>query len=177
MIDRAARPILLTLLGLMVATTLLFWLMPLDLMVSGLFYDAQADHLHAWPVKEAAFVQLCYKAAPALTLSIALPALLVVLFGGWSARLKRWRAHAGVVVLTVILGPGLLVNAVFKDHWDRARPVQTIDFGGPYPYTPPLKIGQAEEGKSFPCGHCSAGFALARALWISWRTWIWIEGT
>lgn len=168
MTDTAARPILLTLLGLMMATTLLFWLMPLDLMVSGLFYDPQADRLHAWPVKENPFVQFCYKAAPALTLTIALPALFIVLFGGWSARLKRWRAHAGVIVLTVILGPGLLVNAIFKDHWDRARPVQTTDFGGPYPYTPPLKIGQAEEGKSFPCGHCSAGFALA-ALWLLLR--------
>lgn len=160
--------ILWVILGLMAVTTVLFWLMPLDLMVSALFHDPQASSGASWPVKQQSFVQFCYKAAPALTLLIALPALLIVLFGGLSTRFKRWRAHAGVVVLTVILGPGLLVNGIFKDHWDRPRPVQTADFGGAYPYTPPLQIGPADEGKSFPCGHCSAGFALA-ALWLLLR--------
>ncbi len=172
MTDQAASSskwvILWVIVGLMAVTTLLFWLMPLDLLVSGLFHDPQASSGASWPVKQQPFVQLCYKAAPALTLLIALPALLIVLFGGLSTRFKSWRAHAGVVVLTVILGPGLLVNGIFKDHWDRPRPVQTTDFGGPYPYTPPLQIGPADEGKSFPCGHCSAGFALA-ALWLLLR--------
>ncbi|MEF3192734.1 MAG: phosphatase PAP2 family protein, partial [Halothiobacillaceae bacterium] len=36
--------------------------------------------------------------------------------------------------------------------------------------TPPLQLGSADEGKSFPCGHCSVGFALA-SLWLVLRRW------
>lgn len=164
----AKWPVLWLILAMMASTTLLFWLTPLDLRVEAAFHVEGAEAGQAWPVKQQPFVQFCYKAAPALTLLIALPALLIVLIGGLSDRIRRWRAHAGVVVLTVMLGPGLLVNGLFKDHWDRPRPVQTVNFGGAYPYTPPLMIGPADEGKSFPCGHCSAGFALA-ALWLLLR--------
>ncbi len=31
---------------------------------------------------------------------------------------------------TLALGPGLLVNAVLKDHWDRSRPIDVAQFGG-----------------------------------------------
>jgi membrane-associated PAP2 superfamily phosphatase len=31
---------------------------------------------------------------------------------------------------TLALGPGLLVNAVLKDHWDRPRPIDVQQFGG-----------------------------------------------
>ena len=169
MINNAARTILLALLALMAITTALFWLFPLDIQLSSMFY--QPEHGAgdaAWPVQNLPFVQFCYKAAPILTMLVALPALFIVLFGGLLTRLKPWRAHAAVVVLTVVLGPGLLVNGIFKEFWDRPRPVQTQDFGGEYPYAPPLMIGEAAGGKSFPCGHCSAGFALA-ALWLLWR--------
>jgi len=30
----------------------------------------------------------------------------------------------------MIIGPGLLVNTVFKEHWGRARPSQVEEFGG-----------------------------------------------
>jgi membrane-associated PAP2 superfamily phosphatase len=169
MLNNTARTILLVLLGLMALTTVPFWLFPLDIQISSIFYHPELGTGDAaWPVQKLPFVQFCYKAAPILTMLVALPALFIVLFGGWMVRLKPWRAHAAVVVLTVVLGPGLLVNGIFKEFWDRPRPVQTQDFGGEYPYAPPLMVGEAAGGKSFPCGHCSAGFALA-ALWLLWR--------
>ena len=164
-----ARKHLLILLGLMLVSTTPFWLFPLDIQISSYFYHPELGAGDAaWPVQNLPFVQFCYKAAPILTMLVALPALFIVLFGGLLARLKPWRAHAAVVVLTVVLGPGLLVNGIFKEFLDRPRPVQTQDFGGEYPYAPPLMIGAAAGGKSFPCGHCSAGFAVA-ALWLLWR--------
>ncbi len=163
------RKHLFILLGLMLVSSLPFWLFPLDIQISSIFYHPELGTGDAaWPVQNLPFVQFCYRAAPILTMLVALPALFIVLFGGWFARLKPWRAHAAVVVLTVVLGPGLLVNGIFKEFLDRPRPVQTQDFGGEYPYAPPLMIGEAAGGKSFPCGHCSAGFALA-ALWLLWR--------
>jgi membrane-associated PAP2 superfamily phosphatase len=169
MMTSQARKHLFVLIALMLLSTLPFWLFPLDIQISRLFYHPELGTGDAaWPLQNLPFVQLCYKAAPILTMLVALPALFIVLFGGLLARLKPWRAHAAVVVLTVVLGPGLLVNGIFKEFWDRPRPVQTQDFGGEYPYAPPLMIGEAAGGKSFPCGHCSAGFALA-ALWLLWR--------
>jgi membrane-associated PAP2 superfamily phosphatase len=169
MTKNSARPLLFVLLGLMFLSTLPFWLFPLDIQISSMFYHPELGTGDAaWPVQNLPFVQFCYKAAPILTMLVALPALFIVLFGGLLTRLKPWRAHAAVVVLTVVLGPGLLVNGIFKELSDRPRPVQTQDFGGDYPYAPPLMIGEAAGGKSFPCGHCSAGFALA-ALWLLWR--------
>jgi membrane-associated PAP2 superfamily phosphatase len=35
------------------------------------------------------------------------------------------------LVATLALGPGLLVNAVLKDHWGRSRPIDVKQFGGP----------------------------------------------
>lgn len=31
---------------------------------------------------------------------------------------------------TLALGPGLLVNVILKDHWDRSRPIDVMQFGG-----------------------------------------------
>ncbi|HES76808.1 MAG TPA: phosphatase PAP2 family protein, partial [bacterium] len=164
-----ARKHLLILLGLMLASSIPFWIWPLDIQISTMFYHPERGTGDAaWPVQNTPFVQFCYKAAPILTMLVALPALFIVLFGAWIKPIKAWRAHAAVVVLTVVLGPGLLVNGIFKEFWDRPRPVQTENFGGDFPYAPPLMIGEAAGGKSFPCGHCSAGFALA-ALWLLWR--------
>jgi lipid A 4'-phosphatase len=34
------------------------------------------------------------------------------------------------LVATLVLGPGLLVNVVLKDHWGRPRPIDVTQFGG-----------------------------------------------
>ena len=64
-----------------------------------------------------------------------------------------------MVLLGLLLGPGLVVNAIGKDHWHRPRPRQTGGLGGDFAYIAPLRVGPA--GKSFPCGHASVGFACA----------------
>ncbi len=40
-------------------------------------------------------------------------------------------ARAAVfLVTTMLLGPGLLVNVVLKDHWGRPRPIDIVQYGG-----------------------------------------------
>ena len=72
-----------------------------------------------------------------------------------------------LVLLGVAVGPGLLANALFKDHWQHPRPRDLIEFGGPLHYVPSPLIG-TEGGAAFPCGHCSVGFMFAAGWWI-WR--------
>jgi hypothetical protein len=72
-----------------------------------------------------------------------------------------------LVLLGVAVGPGLLANALLKDHWQHPRPRDLIEFGGPLHYVPSPLIG-TEGGASFPCGHCSVGFMFAAGWWI-WK--------
>ena len=41
-----------------------------------------------------------------------------------------------VPIVSFIMGPGILVNSVFKDHWGRARPVTVEQFGGDLVFSP-----------------------------------------
>ena len=47
---------------------------------------------------------------------------------------------------------------VFKDNWGRPRPRETMTFGGENTFQAPFVVSD-QGGKSFPCGHCSVGFA------------------
>jgi hypothetical protein len=79
---------------------------------------------------------------------------------------EAWRTYGIFLILSIVVGPGLIVNAGFKDHWDRPRPRDIVEFGGPLHYSPAPLPG--EGGKSFPCGHCSVGFLLAAGWWV-WK--------
>ena len=62
---------------------------------------------------------------------------------------------------SMALGPGLLANTVFKDHWGRARPAQIEAFGGSHHFTPaPLPAAQCARNCSFVSGHAALGFSL-----------------
>jgi membrane-associated phospholipid phosphatase len=61
------------------------------------------------------------------------------------------------LVLSMALGPGLLVNVGLKDHWHRPRPVQTVDFGGSYAFRPWYRPdGGCIRNCSFVSGEASA---------------------
>ena len=78
------------------------------------------------------------------------------------------RAHVrrvayGLFVLAALaLGPGLVVNAGFKDHWGRARPRDVTQFSGERTFTPALQpTDQCDRNCSFVAGHPSVAFWLA----------------
>lgn len=61
--------------------------------------------------------------------------------------------------LSLAIGPGLLVNTFFKDHWGRARPYQVLRDHKPfsYPWQPHFS---RHSDNSFPSGHVSIGAFL-----------------
>nr|WP_207168611.1 phosphatase PAP2 family protein [Thiocystis violacea] len=152
--------ILLAILG-----TLPFWLTDLDIRTAALFYHPEAPD--PWLESRKAIWLFFYQAAPLLVGLVTIGSLAVLGASTFWPRYRRLRLSAIFVLASAVLGPGLIVNAVLKDHWGRPRPHQTVELGGTQDYLPPLAMGEAGKGKSFPCGHSSAGFMLG-AFFLIW---------
>ncbi len=80
---------------------------------------------------------------------------------------------ASFLALSLIIGPGLLVNTLFKDNWGRARPHQILEFGGSAHFTPAAVLAdQCTRNCSFPSGHGALAFwlmAVALVVPARWR--------
>jgi lipid A 4'-phosphatase len=157
------------------AVTAVFAATPLDLAAARFFYrPGGSSGMDRWPLARELPWSALYRLAPWLT-AILVIAGLAALAAGVARGRGDWRRHGIFLLLSVALGPGLLVNAVFKDHWGRPRPRDIVELGGPLHYrVAPLPGG--EGGSSFPCGHCSVGFLYAAGWWV-WRrrrpAWAW----
>jgi membrane-associated PAP2 superfamily phosphatase len=152
------------LVALALVTAGLFASGALDIAIARLFYrPGPADH---WPLARELPWSLLYRAAPWATGTLVLAGL-TGLAASFSRARAEWRRASVLVLLGVAIGPGLLANALFKDHWQHPRPRDLVEFDGPLHYVPAPLIG-TEGGASFPCGHCSVGFMFAAGWWI-WR--------
>jgi membrane-associated PAP2 superfamily phosphatase len=161
---RVGRAEALWLLAIAVVTTAAFASGVLDITMARWCYGpGDADH---WPLARELPWSLLYRAAPWVSAVLVVAGLAALAMSFTRAR-ADWRRPAVLVLLGVAVGPGVLANAVFKDHWQHPRPRDLVEFGGPLHYVPSPLIG-TEGGASFPCGHCSVGFMFAAGWWI-WR--------
>jgi lipid A 4'-phosphatase len=77
---------------------------------------------------------------------------------GW---LHRGRRRIAYLLLVYVLGPGLVVNVLLKDHMGRARPHSIEAFGGHALFTPALVPShECRRNCAFVSGHASMGFYL-----------------
>lgn len=154
---------------LLAVFALLFSVVPqLDLWVSSLFHDtARGFFLRGNPL-----VRAIYDGTDLLSIFIG-AGILAALIGGALFRrslLARHRHRAAFLLVALIVGPGLVVNGLFKSHWGRARPVHTVQFGGEHPFSPPLQPANAcDRNCSFVSGHASIGFLLMAPAFLSAR--------
>ena len=158
-------PELIGLIVLSLISTIPFWLYPIDITVANLFFVD--DHsLGSWPLERFSIFRFLFWLAPWLTVFLGLVGLSVLSIGILMTKGKRLRLYGMFIFISVVVGPGLVVNALFKDNWDRPRPRAVQIFGGEEQYVPPLMPGQ--KGNSFPCGHCSVAFSIA-IFYLIWR--------
>ena len=134
----------------------------IDLFFAGLFHDPGAGFPAARDPNvqtlRRAFIWIGYAVFAGLALSVVCRHL----WGRYLFGLTR-RSICFIVVFS-LLGPGLIVNNVLKDHWDRARPREIAEFGGDKAFTPPLVIAdQCERNCSFVSGEAAYGFRLRGA--------------
>ncbi|MDQ1237958.1 MAG: lipid 4-phosphatase [Thermodesulfobacteriota bacterium] len=93
---------------------------------------------------------------------LLLVGVLVALAGTLLDRVSfTWKKPCLVVVLTILLGPGLLVNGILKNGWGRPRPADITAFGGTFQYRDAWPPCISCSGKSFTCGHCAIGFSMS----------------
>jgi lipid A 4'-phosphatase len=78
--------------------------------------------------------------------------------------------------LVLTIGAGLIVNAVLKDNFGRARPRDIAEFGGTLQFTPPFVVsGECAKNCSFASGEAAGGFfSLALALALSKRRALYV---
>ena len=156
----------LSILGVLILiSTPIFWFSDLDQQISAFFYRTTESDA-TWPWKDWWLWRMLFDYADAF-IRIMSGGLLIAFGSSYVLpNLKTARRGLAYLLLVILIGPGLVVNLVFKDHWGRARPVHITEFGGQYNYTPPLKLGNTPD-KSFPCGHCSVGFMFFALYFLS----------
>ncbi|PJD95810.1 MAG: hypothetical protein CK425_07860 [Parachlamydia sp.] len=130
---------------------------PLDLAISRYFYTQPPEGQFS----EHPFFLFIYLYGAWPGLLIAMGACLVFCLSFYLEKLKKWRSSALLLILTCLIGAGLITHAILKDHWGRPRPKQIAEFGGQlafHPFYQPHFAPQIEKTKSFPSGHTSMGF-------------------
>ena len=137
----------------------------IDLWAGGLFYRTDAGfYLANWPPFHIARVGLPY----AVTIFAIVVAVIFVISAASGKRLLALDRKAALfLLLSLAIGPGLMVNSVFKDHWGRARPAQIMQFGGDKIFTPAfVPSDQCDRNCSFPAGDPSMGFYLVSVAFL-----------
>ncbi|MGF1660246.1 MAG: phosphatase PAP2 family protein [Rubrimonas sp.] len=138
----------------------------LDLWAAGVFHDGAGFPLRSDPAVAA--LRSVYKLVfVAFCVFVALMALLRLLAPhGWRTPARLWLFFCALLAT----GPGLIANALFKEHWGRARPDAVTVFGGANPMTPPFAIG---EGCATNCSFVSGEGAAAAALAFGLLAALW----
>lgn len=154
-----------------VAAVILFAFPQIDIGLAGLFYDPERRMFHA---RVHPFFEWLRKDLP-----VALFALAAAIALLWAAAEVKKRPVLGVsrrigafLLLTLALGPGLLVNVVLKDNWGRPRPSTLVEYGGSNTYVRPLiPSDQCDVNCSFVSGHASLAFWLVCFAFLAPPAW------
>jgi len=142
-------------LGVLLLISLLFWLTDFDMRVSGLFYNPEGGWLLASTQPWLFLGRFGDKLAV-----LAFVAVSILMIQPLRKVFSNWPWHVLYLFMALVLGPGVVCNSIFKEHWGRPRPVQVEAFGGHSRYHLLWEKGDDRGGYSFPSGHAAAGFSF-----------------
>ncbi len=146
-----------------------------DLTVTHLLYD---DSSRAFYFDKHIITDFIYSFTHIIAVSIfiIIPILFVASYLFKHAFLVNNRRAFIFLACSFLLGPGLVVNSLLKDHYERPRPYQTIDFGGKEQFESPFQPKfECPECYSFVSGHASVGFYFfAFTLLLGKKRWFWL---
>jgi lipid A 4'-phosphatase len=151
----------------------LFGIYPeLDLRIAGLFFDhGKNDFALRWR-PHLGFLRDAGMWLVALIVAPAIAALVLKLMFPQRRMLISARAILFLLV-TLALGPGLMVNVGLKEYWGRSRPIDVPEFAGTERFTAWWDPrGGCPKNCSFVAGEASGGFwtlAPAALAPLQWR--------
>lgn len=145
-----------------VAATAVLGLAGADLAVQALFYEPG----RGWFMGDREPWAFLYHFGNVPAFALAAAGGAVFVLGFFIEQFRRDRTAALFVVALLALGPGLVVNTVFKDNWGRPRPADIVQFGGLETYRPVWSPGEPRQGRSFPSGHAAVGFFVMAPYFI-----------
>jgi lipid A 4'-phosphatase len=151
---------------LLCVLTGVIYLSGLDLYLEGRFFHPGSG----WVYGDLNPWKFLYKYGVYPSVALTVVALVISAVSLFSARAYIYRKCALFFLLLMLIGPGLLVNAVLKDHWGRPRPRQMQLFGGDRAYHQVWERGEGGKGMSFPSGHASAAFYLMAPYFVLRRS-------
>lgn len=156
-------PIFRPILWLVVASLLIRWT-NFDLWASSFFFDTTN---RVWPYELAQPWLTIYRQGTLPSIILGVGGAVVAILGRWILPRSEWRRskairRAGLFLgLSLVLGPGLIVNVGFKQMWGRPRPIQCTAFAGDREFLP---VGtwarERSSNSSFPSGHAAVAFYL-----------------
>jgi lipid A 4'-phosphatase len=166
-----SKPAILLFLAVHVLLGLTFYFAPeIDLGVSSLFYTPAKGFVlgSRSSTKVLPFI-------PWVTIvfvSLLLLLLMGNLVAGW--RNRQPTAHLQSIkrilflLLTLILGPGLLINVIIKHQSGRTRPIRVAAFGGDRQFTPAfVTTGACNSNCSFVSGDAAMGYYFIAFLFVA----------
>jgi membrane-associated phospholipid phosphatase len=146
----------------------------LDIAVAGLFHHPGIDPETPFPIEHWPALVALRRAGMAVTRWATILLVLAVLAKIVTPLLARLVPTRRLLFLvaTLAVGPGLLVNALFKEVWGRPRPVETTIFGGPWPFMPAwVPGGGCPTNCSFPSGEASGAAWLLALVFVVPERW------
>lgn len=135
---------LLIVLAIGVVAGLVFGLFPgLDLTISGYFYGIVDGAKNTFALRLYPPLMMARDAGLWVGTILIAPSVVALVIKLLLPRTKLLLSGRAILFLmaTMALGPGLLVNVILKDHWDRPRPIDVTEFGGDEHFMPWWKPG------------------------------------
>lgn len=146
----------------------------LDVAVAGLFHHPGVYADTAFPAEDWGSLQTLRRAGMGVTRWATIVLVLAVVAKIVVPLLARAIPTRGLLFLlgTLALGPGLLINAFFKEVWGRPRPSETTLFGGSWPFVPAwIPGGDCPTNCSFPSGEASGAAWLLALVFVVPEAW------
>lgn len=143
----------------------------IDLHVAEFFYDTE---FRGFPMRVEPMMELVRKGLPAILFGVLLYFIVLGIAGEVMKHtfLGITRRVMAYLLLSLAIGPGLIVNLLLKENWGRPRPSHLEQFGGHAPYVPPLMVSDYCDGNcSFASGHASMGFWVVAFAFLAPASW------
>ncbi|MEQ9449716.1 MAG: phosphatase PAP2 family protein, partial [Rhodospirillaceae bacterium] len=141
-----------------------------DLGLSALFYIPGTGF--TWDAD--GFMEFVRSSVPVIIIVSFVLCVVLWVAGIWH---DRWfwgltTPRAVYLMLTLLIGPGLIVEAILKPNWGRARPKDLEIFGGDAVFTPPGWVAEeCARNCSFVSGHAALAFWVTAYAWLLPRKW------